>query len=99
MEARRRPKPIPKEESVKPRWMTGDLVTAACQYEPPGCFSELVRGIVISVQQSNSVPDAEQRGLKDIQPWSYWVLTSGKGDWHCKIVGPLRQDQVRPCST
>lgn len=88
---------------MKPSWKTGDLVTAACPSQPLDSpnegWSVLVRAMVISVQQSNSVPDARARGLQDIQPWSYWVFTMGDGDWHCKIVGPLRSDQVRPCTT
>lgn len=85
---------------MRPRWKTGDLVSVAIPHS--SVSSDVVRAMIICVQQSNNVPDAEVRGLKDLQPWSYWVLTLAPLEhyrWHCKIAGPLRQDQVRECTT
>lgn len=59
-------------------------------------YGPYVRGLVISVQQSNSVPDAAIRGMSDRQPWSYWIMTSEWEGVAPHIVGPLSSDNVKP---
>ena len=73
---------------VLPLYKTGDLVTASVPFES-GIDGLTYSGLIISVQQSNSVPDAKVRGLENLQPWSYWVFTS-----ECKVLGPLSQDRI-----
>ncbi len=78
---------------MQPRFLTGDMV----QVSPSELiYGPYVRGLVISVQQSNSVPDAKERGLEDLQSWSYWVMTSSWGDVGPKIVGPIMGAYVYP---
>jgi hypothetical protein len=78
---------------MRPRFLTGDMVQAS----PSGFhYGPYVRGMVISVQQSNNVPDARERGLQDLQPWSYWVMTSEWENVGPHIVGPLASDNIRP---
>lgn len=74
---------------MQPRFLTGDMVQVSPSRLIMGPY---VRGMVISVQQSNSVPDAKERGLENIQQWSYWVVTSD-GPY---IVGPIGGAYVYP---
>jgi hypothetical protein len=39
--------------------------------------------LVISVQQSKQVPDANVRGLANVYPWRYWVFDG------TKVLGPM----------
>ena len=49
-----------------------------------------VNALVISVQRSDQVPDARERGLTDSQPWDYWLMTYGTSPFGTKFVGPYR---------
>jgi len=72
------------ERPMLPRFLTGDLV----EVQPVTAMS-FRPAMVISVQQSNNVPDAHVRGLDNVYGWSYWVMfTDGK------IQGPLMPTQV-----
>lgn len=46
--------------------------------------------LVIGVRQANEVPDAEARGMVDLQPWSYYVMTSDP----VKFRGPFMRSQL-----
>lgn len=62
-----------------PRFVVGDLV----KIHPVMLDGTRNTGIVVSVRQSNFIPDAKARGLADVFEWSYWVFN---GD---AIVGPM----------
>jgi hypothetical protein len=78
---------------MRPRFLTGDMVQVSPLEFIHGPY---VRGMVISVQQSNNVPDAKVRGLSDLQPWSYWIMTSGWDGVGPHIYGPIHDTYVRP---
>lgn len=78
---------------MHPRFMTGDIVE--CDMMSTGSYH--VQGMIISVQQSNSIPDADIRGLHDLQPWSYWILCSNDKYYGTRIMGPFIQSLVAPC--
>jgi len=61
---------------MHPTHLTGDLVEI-------GVGSMRRTAIVVSVQQSNQVPDAIARGLVNLFPWTYYVFDGQK------IVGPV----------
>ena len=71
----------------------GDMVTIGAVDRPrPPLGSGIVfpMGIVISVVQANEVTDADIRGLTDLQPWSYYVMTSDP----VKFLGPFVRHQL-----
>jgi hypothetical protein len=61
---------------MRPTHLTGDLV----EFDS-GQWRRT--GIVVSVQQSNQVPDAKARGIENVFPWMYWVFDGRE------IVGPM----------
>lgn len=63
-------------QDMRPAHMTGDLVVTG-----KGNMRRL--GIVVSVQQSNNVPDALYRGIPSVFAWSYYVFDGRK------VIGPL----------
>ena len=73
---------------MRPDILPGDLVEA----EPiqAGVFQP---GIVVSVQQANSVPDASIRGMADLQPWSFWVFFP-EGTHKRGVRGPFMRSQI-----
>ena len=67
---------------MKPTFLPGDLALLV-----PEHWQQFNPVMVVSVTQSNNVPDAKERGLNDLQSWSYWVLRhNGSG---LKLMGPL----------
>lgn len=67
---------------MRPTFLPGDLAMLVPQH-----WQGFNPVMVISVTQSNSVPDAEERGLNNLQLWLYWVLShDGSG---LQLMGPL----------
>ena len=71
---------------MKPQFVPGDQV-AVVPVHMTGSW--LVPAIVVSVQQSNEIPDVLERGLGSWQPWSYWVLTFQNNYCGTRVMGPL----------
>jgi len=80
---------------VKPQYVPGDQV-AVIPVHMTGSW--LVPALVLSVQQSNEIPDVKARGLGDWQPWSYWVLTFQNNCCGTRIMGPLSSTEVQNIS-
>jgi hypothetical protein len=74
---------------VKPDILPGDLVEVG-----PFDDESFEPGLVIGVWQANEVPDAQARGLIDLQPWSFWVFFSETVS--CRgIRGPYMRNQIQ----
>jgi len=80
---------------MRPRYLTGDMVRLRARGE----YRIWGDGMVISVQQANNVPDAKERGLQGLQPWSYYVLLRSRPWQEFMISGPWHEDEVLPWTT
>jgi len=81
---------------VRPRYVSGDMVSVV----PVHMTGSLtVPAMVISVRQSNDLPDARFRGLTNLGSWSYWVLTTDNVYCGVRVMGPLMGYEVFPCQT
>jgi len=77
---------------MKPSFLPGDAVTVV----PVHLTGSLrVPALVISVQPSDQVPDAVERGLGELQPFKYWVMSYGDTPWGIKFWGPFRAFELK----
>jgi len=77
---------------VNPSFLPGDAVTVV----PVHLTGTLrVPALVISVRESDQVPDAWERGLGCTQPYNYWVMTYGNHAWGIKFMGPYKAYELK----
>lgn len=70
---------------MQPTHLTGDLVEIYVG-------AKRSTAIVVSVQQSDQVPDALARGITNVFPWKYYVFDGQK------IVGPMSSGCIKHVS-
>jgi hypothetical protein len=71
---------------MKPAFVPGDPVLLTLHQDVGKSWQ--VNALVISVQPSDQIPDAKERGLTDSQPWKYWVMTYGDTPYGIRFLGP-----------
>jgi hypothetical protein len=68
---------------MKPTFLSGDRVK--CIIDAHWTRTGVDNGTVISVVQSDMIPDASVRGIQVVWSWSYYVLL----DNGPKVLGPV----------